>query len=119
MKVLNYFECGVCGRTHLTVDRALECERSHCKPVQIVENTERAKRYRIDPEYIRYEFCDKIVPTYPDELLVEMDNGTIVKYTFYGIERRLAHAGHSADAGGNPDSVSEQPDLAEKGEGDA
>lgn len=66
MKEVKHYICEICGTEYKEKTRAQKCEKSHCKPLEIVK--------------CRYLSIDNNKKGYPLEITVKMDDGTEQKY---------------------------------------
>lgn len=66
MREVKHYICEICGTEYNDKSKAQNCEKGHCKPIEIVKS--------------RYLSIDNNMKGYPIEIIVKMADGTEQKY---------------------------------------
>ena len=66
MKEIKHYICEFCGTEYNDKAKAQNCEKGHCKPIEIVK--------------CRYSSIDNNIRDYPIEIIVKMEDGTTHRY---------------------------------------
>lgn len=79
MKIINMYECEICGERYYEKSEAIKCETTHTLPCKVMVPGD------YDP---KHDLCHG----YPFKIVVEMDNGDHVSYIYKDLLLRKGDA---------------------------